>query len=430
MARSPVAFAAVASRTGLRRVLAAYALYDFVEFSVWLAVILWAFDVGDAYLAGLAALVQLVPAALVAPAIASIGDRMPRGTALVVAHGLVALTCGLTAVALWADAAVPVVIAAATTATTAIAVVRPIHFASLPSLAASPDELVSANSLSSVADGTLRFLGPVAAGVIVAVLGFWQAFGLGTVVGLLAAALCARLRLGSPVVEGEPPVGGLRAAVEGLVALRGDWGSLALLLAMTVDFVLGGALDVLGISYAQDVLGVSPSGVGLVVGSMGIGALLGAFAGAPLSRRRRLAPVVVAGGVVDGLAFAAVALLGQLTPAVVMLAVAGTAGAVLLVSGRTLLQRATDDRVLARVFAIQESTTLLGLAVGSMLAPVLIDLFSPRGAFIPLGVGCALVALTGIVFVRRLDARSAYRPQETALLRGVPFLSVLPEYDI
>ncbi len=428
MARSPAALSALSSRTGLRRVLGAYALYDFVEFSVWLAVILWAFDVDGAGLAGLAAMIQLVPAALVAPAIASMGDRMPRGTALVVAHALVALTCALTMVALWAEAPVPVVIAAATSATTAFAVVRPIHFAALPQLAASPDELVSANSLSSVADGTLRFLGPVAAGLVVAAFGYWHVLAIGALLGLVAAVLCGGLNLGAPVADAE--VGGLRAAFEGIVALRGDWGSLALLLVLTVDFVLAGALDVLGVSYAQDVLGMEAAAVGLIVGSIGIGGLLGAVAGASLSRGRRLAPVVVAGGVVEGLGFAAVAFVGALTPAVVVLALAGTAGAVMLVSGRTLLQRATDDRVLARVFAIQESTTLLGIAVGAILAPVLIAWLSPQGAFVPLGIGCALLALTGIVFIRRLDARAVYRPQETSLLRAVPFLSVLPEYDL
>jgi hypothetical protein len=102
----------------------------------------------------------------------------------------------------------------------------------------------------------------------------------------------------------------------------------------------------------------------------------------------------------------------------------------MIVSGRTLLQRATDDRVLARVFAIQESTTLLGTAVGAILAPLAIDRFTAQGAFLPIGFACVLVALIGVAFIRQLDARAEYRPQETALLRGVPFLSVLPEYDI
>jgi hypothetical protein len=199
---------------------------------------------------------------------------------------------------------------------------------------------------------------------------------------------------------------------------------------MTVDFVVTGALDVLGVAYAQDVLGLAATGAGLLIGSLGVGGLVGAVMGASLSRGRRLAPVVVVGGTVEGCAFAAVALVGLLTPAMVLLATAGTAGAVMIVSGRTLLQRATDDRVLARVFAIQESTTLLGTALGAILAPLVIDWFGPRVAFVPIGLGCALVALTGVVFIRRLDARADYRPEETRLLRGVPFLSVLPEFDV
>ncbi len=47
--------------------------------------------------------------------------------------------------------------------------------------------------------------------------------------------------------------------------------------------------------------------------------------------------MVVLGGVVQGLAVAAVALLGGLTPAIGVLAVAGFGGALLMVSGRSLL---------------------------------------------------------------------------------------------
>jgi MFS family permease len=428
MSRAPAALAALTSRTGLRRVLVAYCLFDFVEFFVWLVVILWAYDVGGAPLAGLAALVQLLPAALLAPAVAAFGDRMSRGTALVLAHGTVGVTCLATMAALLLDAPVVAVIACSTATTTAIAVVRPIHFAALPQLATTPDELVSGNSMSSVADGTFRFLGPVAAGVVVSVLGYGQGFGIASLLCLVAAVLCSRLELLSPVVD-EEEVGGLGVALEGIRTLWGDWGSLALLLVMTIDFVVTGALDVLGVAYA-DVLGLEATGAGFVVGSLGIGGLVGAVMGASLSRGRRLGPVVVLGGMAEGGAFAAVALAGGLTLAMVLLAMAGTAGAAMIVSGRTLLQRATDDRVLARVFAIQESTTLLGTALGAILAPLAIEWFTPRGAFVPIGLGCVLVALTGIAFIRQLDARAAFRPQETALLRGVPFLSVLPEYDI
>ena len=58
----PVTLRALSSRTGLRRVLAAYALYDLVEFSIWLAIILYAFDQDGAQVAGLVAVIQLLPA--------------------------------------------------------------------------------------------------------------------------------------------------------------------------------------------------------------------------------------------------------------------------------------------------------------------------------------------------------------------------------
>jgi CRP-like cAMP-binding protein len=79
---------------------------------------------------------------------------------------------------------------------------------------------------------------------------------------------------------------------------------------------------------------------------------------------------------------------------------------------------------------VQESTTLLGTALGALLAPVLIDLVSARYAFVPLGIACTLLALSCVILVRRLDARAVLHPEELALLRGVPFLSVLPEYEL
>jgi len=67
-----------------------------VQFSVWLAIILYAYAAGGPRLAGVAAVVQLLPAAVLAPALAGFGDRWPRGTALVVAYAGVAITTLLT----------------------------------------------------------------------------------------------------------------------------------------------------------------------------------------------------------------------------------------------------------------------------------------------------------------------------------------------
>jgi MFS family permease len=401
-----------------------------VEFYAWLVVILWAFGVGGAGLAGFAAIVQLVPASLLAPVIAGLGDRLPRSTALVSAYSLVAGCAGLTWLALAVGAATPVVLLASTTLTTAVAVARPVHFAALPELArAEPEQLVAATSISSVIDGVARFLGPVLAGLIVAAAGTSTAMAAAVAIALVSPLACLGLRRERPEVTQDEP-GALRAALAGLSALRGSRASIALLLVIGIDFLLTGVLDILGVAYAEGVLAEGGSVAGVVVGAMGAGALIGALAGGLFAQRRALAVAVAAGALVEGVAFAAVGASSRLLVVVGILAVAGLSGAATIVVGRTLLQRTTDDDVLARVFAVQESVSLLGLALGAALAPLLISTLGLRHAWIPVGIGAAVAGLLSLRFVRELDDRSIWLPSELGLLRQVPFIGALPPFRI
>lgn len=424
-------FRALAAAGGLRRVILAYALYTLVEMAVWLAVVLFAYDAGGASLAAAVAVVQLIPAAVLSTPLAGLADHASRGRALAAAHGAVMLSVLVTGLAMLVRAPTWLVVGASAAATAAIAVVRPVHFAALPHLARTPDDLVSANALSSVADGVACFAGPALAGFATAWVGPWSVFAGSALAGVAATSACLGLGLAAPPAAEQDRDGGWRGAVRGLTTLGRDGATLALLGVLTTDFIVAGALDVLGISYSQTVLGQGESGAGLLIGAVGIGGLAGALIGGSLSRRRSLAPVVLAGAITQGCAIAALALLGSLLPAVAVLSAAGLGGALLTVAGRTLLQRATDDRVLARVFAVQEGASLIGLASGAAVAPALIQWLSPAGAFVPLGLGTAGLCLMAVVLVRRLDRRSLFLPVELGLLRGVPFLAVLapPELE-
>ena len=373
MATMPVLVAALEARTGLRRVLVAYGLYNLVEIASWLVVVLWAYDRGGAALAGLAAVVQLIPAAALAPLISTAGDRIPRGTALALAHALVAVATALTALAIQAGAPSAVVIAASTTVTTTVAVVRPIHYATLPQLADRARQLVSANSLSSLGEQVGFFVGPAIAGYGAAWSGPAAVMGALTLASAIGTVLCLGLPRSAPSLVDEEDTG-FAAAVRGLRALRGDTGSLALLAAMTTASVLGGALDVLGVAYAEQTLDAGSQGAGLVVGAVGIGGLVGAGVSAWFAQRRALTGAIVGAAVIGGTAYAAVAFSGRLGVAVALLAVVGVTDAVLLVCARTLLQRTADESVLARVFAVQESMSLLGLSLGALLALSLIHI--------------------------------------------------------
>jgi len=425
----PVTLRALTSASGMRRALVAYTVFSLVEMSMWIAVVLYAFAQGGASLAGIAAVVQLVPSALIAPVIAGMAERLPRGRALVLTYLLVMVTCAWVTAALAADAGPWWVIAASGTVVTATSAARPLHYAALPPLATGPDELVSCISLSAVAEGLALFLGPIIAGIATQALGTWSVVVGCTVAAALMTAMVIRLPL-----DTEPPAHAadekpIEAALSGIAALRGDTGAIALLVVLTTNFVFIGALDVLGVAFSEDVLGLGHSGSGLLIGAAGVGAFIGAAIAASFVRRRNLTPVVLVSGVILGLGMAAVVLFSVLPPAMASIAVGGLAGSLLMVAGRTLLQRATDDTVLARVFAVAESTSLLGLALGSALAPLLVSALSASLAFVPLGLGIAGVTLVGVVFVRALDKRAVFRPVEMELLRSVPFLAVLPPYE-
>jgi MFS family permease len=430
MVQVPATLSVLRSRGGLRRMVVAYGIYDLVEIAIWIAIIFYAYDAGGVGIVGIVAVVQLIPAAFLGPALVGLGDRMPRGTALVLAHGGVAAATAATTVAILMSAPVPVVVTCSALATIAVAVVRPFHFASIPMLSRTPKDLVSANALSSMADGLAFFLGPLVAGIGAALVGPALVLSVSSLLAVVATVLCIGLHLGPAAPfddSGEPS---WRAAFSGMGSLWRDWAALALLLVLTTRFVLGGAVDVLGVAYSAEVLGLSESGAGLIIGAIGIGGLVGGAIAGSLAVRARLAPVLLAGGVVSGMAFAAVALFVLLAPAVLALAVSGMAAAVLMVAGRTLLQRTSDEAVLARVFAVQEGTSLLGVALGAILAPVLVERFSPAAAFVPFGIGAALLTIMCFPLMRQLDARAVLRPHESALLRAIPFLDALPTYEL
>jgi CRP-like cAMP-binding protein len=146
--------------------------------------------------------------------------------------------------------------------------------------------------------------------------------------------------------------------------------------------------------------------------------------------RRTLGPIVLAGSAIMGLSLISVALLGQLTTAFLALTACGIGASMVIVSARTLLQRSTDNLVLARVLAVQEGVKTTGQALGSLVGPLLIFLLGASVAFIPVGLIILLSGLLSFRAVRRLESTATVRVREAQLLAGVPFLSPLAPYEL
>ncbi len=414
---------AVVRDRSLRRTLIAFTAFRPTESAQWIAVLVYAYAAGGTTEMGIAALALLVPAALLAPFLAQLGDRIHRDRALAIAYLSIGISACGTAVALAASAPRGVVYVFAAFVNVAITMVRPTHLSILPEVAETPTQLTAANALSSTIEALAIFIGPLLAGLLIAVDGpkavFTMMGVLVTAVGLMMIAVHAHAR----IVEERHAVGD---ALEGFRELRRRPGARLLLGFVAGQTVVIGALDVLTVVLAYGVLAMGPSGPGVLSAAVGIGGLLGAAATVTLIGRERLAPAFFLGVFVIGVPIALVAFAPGPAAAIVLLGLAGIGKSFFDVTSRTLLQRSVDDDVLARVFGVQEGLAMAALALGSVVAPVLVDRIGVDAAFLLAGLALPIIAVLVIERIRAVDRDAAVAdPHDVALLRGTSIFGPL-----
>jgi len=419
------AFSSLAGNTALLRVLAAYLLFILTEYAVWIAMLVFAYNRGGTAVAGLVAVAQLAPAAVVAPVAASLADR--RSPVVMLAGGYLAQVAGMAGTAAAIGAGAPLAAyAAAVFASTAVTATRPAQSALIPSLAATPDQLTAAN----VVAGWLEAAGAAAAGLLVGVLislaGVGSVFAVCAGLGLVAALLVAGLRATPLAAEGDADPDASTAGVAEGLRLAARQPRLRLMLALlTADAVVVGALDLLVVILALTVLGRPPSWAGYLQFAFGAGAVLAATVSALLVGRRLGGPILAAALGFSG-ALAAVAFGPGLAGTVILLVVAGAGHLLLEVATRTLLQRSVPPRLIGRIFGVLEGFTMAGLAVGALLVPALAHLGGSQLAVLGVAAVLPLAAVAGGRAVFRLDAGTAVPVVEIALLRSLPLFAELP----
>lgn len=416
----------------IAKALAAYLAFTITEWAAFIALIVYAYQDGGSVMVGLVSLLQLIPAALIAPVASVLGDRHRRERVLVYAYASLSATTTLAAVALLTDAPAPLVYASATTAGWMITLVRPTHASLLPRLARTPEELSSAYAASSLLESFSILLGPLLAGGLMGL-----APGSLSGPGVVDAALAAMLFLGSVSVatirlRTEPArdggTSGVRVvasdAVEGVRAVAHDRRSLLLVATMGLAMVQLGFVDVLIVVLAFDVIGTGDAGVGFLTASIGVGAVVGAMLAIGVAARWRASRSFRWGISWSGLSIAGIA--AQPALAGVFLAMSGGGGALADVNGRVMLQRLIPDKQLSRAFGVLESLYMAGEGAGSFLASLIIVAIGPRWTLLIAGVLLPAVAMLGRRALIALDVGIRIPSEEIALLRSTRFLAPLP----
>jgi hypothetical protein len=171
---------------------------------------------------------------------------------------------------------------------------------------------------------------------------------------------------------------------------------------------------------------VGEAGLGFLTSADGLGGLIGAAGALVLVGRRRLAAAFGAGILLWGVPLALIGVWPEYVVAFAMLVIVGLANTIVDVSGLTLLQRGVDNSVLARVFGVLETLVLGAIALGGVLAALLISVLGIRGALIAAGAFLPALALLTWRRLAALDAAAVVPADRVALLRSGPIFAPLP----
>jgi MFS family permease len=408
----------------LRRVECAWAGYYVADWSAFVALSIYAYHFGGAAAVGVLGLVRALPAALGVPAGSAVADRTRRERVLFAVQSA-------RAVALAASAAVvaeggphwAVFLLAGVTAGVGAAY-RPAQLALVPLLARTPQELVATNVSGSILEGLAVLVGPALAGILLTFTGTDVVLAIGAAISACAALLVARISSG-PYVPARAS-GAIADLTAGLRTLAREPNTRLIIGLFASQTFVRGLLNVLLVVTAFHLLDIGESGVGFLNAAFGTGGLLGGIAGLGLVSLRRLARPFAAGLVMWGVPIALIGVWPNAAWTVICLAAVGAGNAVLDVAGFTLIQRGTDDAVLARVFGVFEVLVIAALGVGSIVGSLLVDQLGIRAALVVAGGILPVLTIFAFPRLRAVDASVVVPERQLRMLQSIPLFSPLP----
>ena len=419
---------AIRTATGdpdLRRLLAAWFAVMAGKWALLVTTLVLAYEAGGPAAVGVLSLARFLTPAVIAPFAGLPTARWRPELVLRTANSIRAVAVALILVVVVGGLPIELLYLATASEAGFGAFTRPIHMALLPALSRTPAQLVAANVSSAAAEGLGTFVGPALGGLLL--VGVGAPGAILAVLAIYAIGVWTIARLDVPAVGRS--AGDLRAVVDqifaGFQALARYPGPRVVVLDFGLQTLVRGLLTVLVVVAAIELLDMGEAGVGSLNAAMGLGGLLGAMAAVVLASRASLtAPFVLSLGA-WGAPLALVGLAPHPAVALVALGAVGVANAVLDVSGFTLLQRTTPNTSRVAVFGLFDSVANGGVAVGAVVAPLLVASIGVRDALLVTGALLPIAAVASWPFLRRVDEGGPAGARRLNLVRNDPLFAPL-----
>jgi MFS family permease len=245
---------------------------------------------------------------------------------------------------------------------------RPAVYAGLPNLVDDAD-LPGANSLLQSVENLAWMIGPLVAGLLLAVSGPHLPYWINAVTFLVSASLVFRIpgsKLQTAVAKGGR--GHWSDVRDGLSLVRRSRPLLTVLVVWNVVLVGNSAVNVAEVSLAKVSLAGGDFGFGLLVGATGLGLTLGSLAAGRAVERRGVRLTYSAGIALMAFGFGAAAVAPNVWVAALCAASGAAGNGAALVCNALLVQRGAPDELRGRAFTVIMSSNYILLGLGMVAA--------------------------------------------------------------
>ena len=409
-------FRAALSHRDYRFLLSGLAISETGNWLYAAASIIYIFEAtGSTSWIGVAAVVRLLPYILFGPIGGAIADRFDRRMVMIVSDLARAALMGVLTVVALSDSttAVVTVIVITFVNNSFSAPYYPAVTAITPSVV-TEDDLAAANALSGTIDNFALAFGPALSAVLLLLGDPPVAFAANGLTFVVSAFLVTRMGVRGKVGEVEVESTLRSRMVAGARAIRTSREAMLLVgLSVAFGFTFGQEIVLFG-PITEDFLGMSLDATGLLFAAPGIGGILATAAAGKLASRSHTARILAISVMIAGIPLTVLSVVHAPIVAYLLLTVEGAAVIIADVVSTTTLQRVVPEERIGSVFGILGATTVAGTALGSLVAPVSIDVFG-LGIATALAGGVLLALTVGTLpMARRLDARAAARASELA----------------